>query len=396
MFGNTSMTLLAILRTAALAETVAATARQVPGVKLTVRIGELKAIGPSAMQGQKPDVLLVDLDVEDPQELVALGHIMRAPEHEGMWVLATARLATVPTMRRMLREGVDDFLPQPLSEADLLDALNTFKGKSKQQAGGKQGKILSFIQASGGMGATAIAVHTALGLAKPNGTTYQVCLLDLDLQFGNAAMCLDLENGSGLVDMIRTPERIDGTLLHGAMIQHKSGLPILTAPSMPIPLDALSPDVLGTILKTAQQEFDYVIVDLPRALTGWTEAALAMSDLIALVVQLNVPAIRQARRLLDTLEEEGHYALPLSIVCNRYVRRWGENVDVKRAEKALGRKIDHFISNDYDVVLSALNQGVPVSEIKRRSSFMKDVQAFAKGAATRAAAARAAETQAAS
>jgi pilus assembly protein CpaE len=165
---------------------------------------------------------------------------------------------------------------------------------------------------------------------------------------------------------------------------------------MPVPLDALSADVLGQILSTAKQEFDYVFVDLPRALMSWTEAALAASDLVALVVQLNVSSVRQARRLLDTLQEEGHYAMPISIICNRYVRRWGDSVDVKGAEKALGRKIDYFVANDYGVVMSALNQGIPVSEVKRRCSFVKDVHALAKGAVQQMAAARPAETQATS
>ena len=396
MAEDNAINILAIVRSAAVAEVINGAVKQLEGANLAVRVGELSAMGAGALQGIRPDVLLVDLDAENPQELSTLGHIMSAPESDSMWVLATANLATMTTMRRLVREGIHDFLPQPLLEADLVEALRTVMGRSKRLAPGKNGKIVSFIQASGGMGATALAVHSALSLTKPNGAVCDVCLLDLDLQFGNAAMCLDLENGAGLVEMLRAPGRIDGTLLRGAMVQHKSGLWILPAPSMPVPLDALSSDVLGQILITAKQEFDYVFIDLPRALTSWTEAALASSDLISLVVQLNVSSVRQARRLLDTLQEEGHYALPISIICNRYVRRWGDSVDVKGAEKALGRKIDHFIANDYGVVMSALNQGIPVSEVKKRCSFVKDVHALAKGAVQRIAAARPTETQATS
>jgi pilus assembly protein CpaE len=396
MATTTTMNVLAVLRSPQLAEIISAAIKQVPGANLSARMGELKTLGPAVTQGVRPDVLIVDIDAEDPAELAALSHIMRAPEHSAMWTLATAKHATVATMRRLLREGVDDFLPQPLSEADVVDGLRTIIGRSKQHAHGKDGKVISFIQASGGVGGTALAVHTALSLAKPNGTVREVLLVDLDLQFGNAAMSLDLDYGPGLVDMIRSPERLDGTLLRGATVRHKSGLNVLPAPSMPVPLDALAGDTVGQILQTAKQEFDYVVVDLPRALTSWTEAALASSDMIALVLQLNVPAIRQARRLLDTLQEEGHYALPISIVCNRYVRRWGDNVDVKQAEKALGRKIDHYVANDYGVVLSALNQGVPVFDVKRRSGFSKDVHAFAKAAVQKIAAARTEDAKAAS
>lgn len=390
------MNVLAVLRSSQVAEIVSGAVKQVPGAHLSVRIGELKALGAAVMQGARADVLIVDLDAEDPAELATLSHIMRAPEHSAMWTLATAHTATIATMRRLLREGVDDFLPQPLSEADVVEGLRTIVGRSKQHAHGKDGKVISFVQASGGMGSTALAVHTALSLTKPNGAIRETCLIDLDLQFGNAAVSLDLENGAGLIEMVRSPDRIDGTLLRGATVQHRSGLNVLPAPSMPVPLDALAADTLGLILTTAKQEFDYVVVDLPRALTGWTEAALASSDMVALVVQLNVPAIRQARRLLDTLQEEGHYALPISIVCNRYVRRWGDNVDVRQAEKALGRKIDYFVGNDYGVVLSALNQGIPAFEVKRRSAFSRNVQAFARSAAQKIEAAHAGEAATAS
>ena len=383
MASNPAMNVLAILRSSQLAETVNAAIKQIAGATMTVRIGDIRSLGAAALQGGRPDVLIVDLDAEDAAELASLSQLMRAPENRTMWTLATAHHATVATMRRLLREGVDDFLPQPLAESDVVEALRTVIGRHKMHAPGKEGKVISFVQASGGIGATALAVHTALSLAKPNGTIHEVALIDLDLQFGNAATSLDLSNGQGMVEMIRAPERIDNTLLRGATVRHQSGLNVLPAPSMPIPLDALPAGTLGQILETAKQEFDFVVLDLPRALTTWTEAALASSDMIALVVQLNVPVIRQARRLLNTLQEEGHYALPISVVCNRYVRRWGEDVDVKQAEKALGRKIDHFVANDYGVVLSALNQGVPAFDVKRRSGFAKDVHAFAKSAAQR-------------
>jgi pilus assembly protein CpaE len=386
---NASFNVFAVLRSPQLADVVSAAVKQIPDAVVVTRVGELKTFGAAGIQSAHPDVLLVDIDAEDPADLAALGHIMRAPENKAMTTVATAQHATVSTMRRLLREGVADCLPQPFSEADVVDGLRSVLTRSSRRMPGKDGAVFSFFQASGGMGSTSLAVHTALSLGIPNGKVPEVCLIDLDLQFGNAAMSLDLANSTGLLEVMRTPERLDPTLLRGAMIRHKSGLHILPAPNIPVPLDALHADTLTDVLDIARREFDYTIIDVPRALTSWTEAVLQASDMVLLVVQLNVPAIRQARRLLDALQEEGHYSLPISIVCNRYVRRWGENVDVKQAEKALGRKIDHFIANDYSVVLSALNQGVSAFDVKRRSGFSKDVRAFAKAAAQKAAAARA-------
>ena len=389
---SASLNIFAVLRSPQLAEIVTTAVRQIPDAAVSIRIGEIKTLPSSALQSAHPDVLIADVDAEDPDDIAALSHFMRAPENKAMSTLATTEHATVSAMRRLLREGVVDCVPQPLSEADVIDGIRAVITRTNRRQPGKDGMVFSFIQASGGMGSTSLAVHTALSLGTPNGKVPEVCLMDLDLQFGNAAMSLDLSNAAGLLELIRSPERLDPTLLRGAMVRHKSGLFVLPAPSIPVPLDALRSDTLGQVLELARQEFDYTVIDVPRALTSWTEALLASSDMILLVVQLNVPAIRQARRLLDTLEEEGHYSLPISIVCNRYVRRWGENVDVKQAEKALGRKIDHYIANDYPVVLSALNQGIPAFDVKRRSGFSKDVRAFAKTAAHKVAATRTRDT----
>jgi pilus assembly protein CpaE len=231
------------------------------------------------------------------------------------------------------------------------------------------------MRASGGMGATTLAINAAYVLTQtPGASAPRVCLLDLDPQFGNAALCLDLAHGHGLVDIVRSPARLDGELLRGAMLPHRSGLHVLTTPNIPMPLEALHPEVVEQIIDVAQREFDYVIIDLPRALTNWTEVVLVRSAMLALVVQLTVPALRQARRLIDLLQEEGHYALPLAVVLNRYARKWNDFLGTKEAEKALGRKVDHVIANDFELVSSALNEGLPAAAINRRGKFSRNVE----------------------
>ena len=78
---------------------------------------------------------------------------------------------------------------------------------------------------------------------------------------------------------------------------------------------------------------------MPQALTRWTETVLSASSDIMLVVQLNVPALRQLRRLLDVLHDEGLYTLPYRVVLNRHAGRsfWRSGVGYGQAEKALGR-----------------------------------------------------------
>jgi Flp pilus assembly CpaE family ATPase len=103
---------------------------------------------------------------------------------------------------------------------------------------------------------------------------------------------------------------------------------------------------------------------------------LSASTDIMLVVQLNVPAIRQLRRLLDVLQDEGLYALPYRIVLNRNAGRtlWRPGVGYRQAEQALGRKFDFVVGNDYRLVVDSLNQGRPLLQLNRRSRIVRDVR----------------------
>jgi pilus assembly protein CpaE len=250
----------------------------------------------------------------------------------------------------------------------------------RQARGGMSGgQVITVARGKGGMGATTLAVNLALSLIEPIGKeeSKRVCLLDLDIQFGDAALYLDLDPRSDLVEIVQKPTRLDTALLLGAMTEHKSGLEVLQAPIEPMPLDALRTETVGRLIDLAQQEFDYVVIDLPLALAAWYEMALDMTDKLYLVTQLNVPAIRQTRRLIDILKDEGLYSLPVSIVLNRYVRRFNDGPRLKQCSKALDATIDHYLVEDEATVLEAVNRGVALAQVHKRAKICRTIRDMA-------------------
>jgi pilus assembly protein CpaE len=371
-----SLKIFAVVRSPEVGDALVSAINPANGTKLDVRVGQLKALGPHVMSGERPDVLLVDIDADDPADMDVLNQIRLDKALAKTPVVVTSNEIGSAGIRRLLRDGVADFIPQPLIQSEVLDALQSAieKMRQAQPTNPESGRVFSFLRACGGMGATTLAVHGALSLMRrEKATKKDVCLIDLDPQFGNVALFLDLEQGPGFLDIVRSPERLDGNLLRGAVAKHKSGLDVLTAPAMPVPLDALTPEVIGQLLDVARQEYGYVVVDLPHVLTRWTDTVLTASDIVLLVTQLTVPAIRQTRRLLDLLQEEGHYSLPIRLVLTRYRKRWSGRVNLKNAESALNRKIEFVIPNDYALVIDALNQGVNLDDVKRRSKLGKSI-----------------------
>lgn len=377
MTGKNPLKLVAVVRSAELGDALAAAVRGDERVRLEPAVGDLTAFDARALRAKAPDILMLDVDIGAPGELDALRAIRRDTQAAGLPIIVTAAGLVPLQIRRLLREGVDDFLPQPFDPADARDALEVAIAKLRTRATTPRpgGKIITFLRAAGGAGATTLAVNTALGLIRPTRKVVnRVCLIDFDLQFGTAALQLDLRVGSGLVDIIGSPERLDGDLLRAAMAHHDSGLAMLTAPGTLMPLEALAPEVVARVLELARADHDYVVLDMPHALTGWTDAVLAASDLIFLVTQLNVPAVRQARRLLEILQEEGHYSLPLRLVVNRHRRLWSAGLRLHQAEKALERSFDHRVPDDPKLVQRALNEGTPALTLRRRSRFGKGLR----------------------
>jgi pilus assembly protein CpaE len=200
----------------------------------------------------------------------------------------------------------------------------------------------------------------------------RVALLDLDFQNGGCDVALDLDPAVTIQAVLEAPERLDASFLEGSMVKQASGLELLAASRKNIPFDLMTPEVAHAILRYAAQDHSYVLVELPRVSCRWTATVLAASDLIVLVTQLTVPALRQARRELDILATST--AADVAVVVNRYERRWWRNrVRLGEAEHALGRGVDYMVANDYRTVSEALNSGKPLIELRRGARVTRDI-----------------------
>ena len=365
----------AVIRSKAIEAVLGEARVAIRGVDLSLRKVSLPELYPSADLLQAPDVLLLEIDANDTQDIDALERITRR-HFPGVPVLVTADEASFPMVRRLMRLGVADFLPQPLSLEDLENALAyAAQVRRTTSVPPARGRVLAFLKAGGGVGATTLATQAAVSLAmrrKPGRGG--VCLLDLDLQFGAAALHLDLDDRIGLADLLDDPQRLDGELLRSVMTQHRSGLDLLAAPREVVGLDAVTPELLGACLALARAEYETVILDLPGVWTPWTYRAVQSCDLAILVTQLGVAGIRQARRQLDAMAANGLGEVPVRVVVNRFETGWRRHVGVKDAERALGRSVDHLIANDYRTVSEAIDQGAGLADVRRRSRVAQDIR----------------------
>jgi pilus assembly protein CpaE len=344
---------------------------------LKMQVGEFSQFAPGLRAGKAPDILIVELSLDKDNEIELLSQIIELRGAQTA-VVATAKSADMGGIRSLMRIGVADFLPQPFSKADLFGAIesatNTLKHGGRR--GGKSGKILSYIRSCGGAGSTTLATQTALELAGRGKEASTVALIDFDLQFGSIGLSLDVPDKGGLPLILEAPSRLDRSLLRSSMVEHESGVNVLTAPDTIVPLTALTPEAVNRTLSLARTEYDYVVCDLPHAWTNWTAGALRGSDRIVLVTELSVPALQRTRRILDLLSEQGLGDVPVNLVANKFETGWGTGGHRKRAEEALGRKFDFIIRSDAKTAGEARDRGVPMRQLRSRSVIVKDVYAM--------------------
>ena len=347
---------------------------RVAGFPLTLNVVPLAdSIGSDDLAGAAAVVVQVDPGV--PASVQRFEHLAASTKTP---LLAAAYEPPLSLVRALVRAGAHDVVPLPLDVADLGTSLMPIREqmtRRSQTVDAANGKVVSIIKSAGGIGATAVATQLGVQAAQNEAKqSREVCLLDLDLQFGNAAFQLGLQPSLTFADLREAGARLDGDLLRAMTTAHSSGLRVLAAPPDMMPLDSVSSEQLIEILEIAKREFGTVLVDLPSNWTNWSLSVLAQSDLVLLLTELSVTGLQRARRQLELIREQDLHTLDLRLVVNRFEKGILKTIRPADVQKALGREIDYTIANDTPVMRVAAERGVAIAEIKRKSSVSRDIE----------------------
>lgn len=322
------------------------------------------------------DVLIVDVDLNNRSDMAGLERILSGEARPT--VIVTSAGASVDTMRQLIRLGVADFLPQPISHDDVLAVVRTVRLRSRVGAERPQHdcQVLTFVRRSGGMGATSLAIEAAFELAKPRRGhgKRRVCLIDLDFQGGAAWLHLDAEPLLDIAEIVRSPHRLDSELLTAMTTHHPAGFDLIAAPNGSMNLDAVPSEVVSHLMALACEIYDCVIVDLPLTWTRWFGEILAGSNRIFLVLQMTVVAVKQAHVFLEQIKETAAARTPLSIVLNRHRRSWWRpGLKMREVERALGHKVEFCVPSDYRLFSGAADHGLPIGKYQSGSGAERQI-----------------------
>jgi pilus assembly protein CpaE len=248
-----------------------------------------------------------------------------------------------------------------------------------QSASGRNGRVVTIFSPKGGTGKTATASNLAGALVKQGRRTL---LLDLDLQFGDAAIALGIEPDKTIYDLVVAPGQLDSEKLAGYVTKHTSGLDLLAAPLRPEDAELVTEGKVTALLEVARSSYEMIIVDTSPFFHGPMLATLDRTDELVVLCGIDVPTLKNVALAMQTLELLAFPASRVRYVMNRANAAAG--LKAREVEAALKVKIAAELPSD-GVVPLTVNRGNPAVFSEPRSDFAKAISALAKQLAPNAA-----------
>lgn len=294
-------------------------------------------------------------------------------------VLLVADDVDTRVLRAALRAGFKDVLDLPVTAAQLEEAMSLISelggdGEPKTVGKIKIGKVITIMSPKGGAGKTMTCTNVALTLADWSEPE-KVVIMDADLQFGDICISLQIDPTHTIVDVARDIDKLDEALLGSLLSRHSSEMRVLAAPLEPSLADEISTQVVVKTLGMLKRMFDYVVIDTAPFLDEPVLSILERSDAVLLVVDMDLPSVKNSKLALDTLRLIKFPFEKIKLVLNRVNSK--ARLDIDELERSLGLEVMAAISSD-KLVPRAVNEGVPVVSLYPRSRVARDLRGVAR------------------
>jgi pilus assembly protein CpaE len=341
----------------------------------TVQTGGAELFSEMLENAPPPRLALVDLDgqgniIETCARLINLCG-------QGTRIITVGSANDIGLYRQMLANGISDYLVKPLSNELLDQALRQTEEKTAaakgEQRAEKTCKLIYVIGVRGGIGATTLSINLAWLLA--NEEKQQTALLDLDLQYGNGALALDLEPSRGLRDIVSSANRVDSLMVASAMIASGARLSVLSAEESIEEALQLDAGAIQAVMEEMRENFDYVIVDVPRFLLATQRRLIAEASAVLILTEQSLVGIRDTLRIKMALRSIDP-TLPLLVITARHAKDRPAHIDAATFEKNSQGKIDFTIPEENKIALEAANLGKTVAAMSPQSATVRAYRAI--------------------
>jgi len=341
------------------------------------------------------EFLAIAMDAEDEEHLTQITAVITRARDKGIKAILIAEDVSPIVLHQLLHNGADDFVPYPLPEKALHEAIERLRipepaapalpaapaAPTMTATGDRDGVLLAVHGLAGGSGSSTLAVNLAYELATGAKTDNpKVCLIDLDFQFGSVHTFLDLSCKEAVYELLSDTDAMDSSAFMAALQHFNDKMHVLTAPAEMLPLDIIGPEDISAILEMARANFDFVIVDMPKCVVAWTETVLDAAQVYFAPVELDMRSAQNVMRMVRALKSEDLPFEKIRYVLNRapkFTDISGKN-RVKRMADGLDIDMELWLPNGAKPVSDSADHGLPLAEHAAKNPLRKEIQKLAK------------------
>ena len=309
------------------------------------------------LRSRDVDVLLIACQGrEDDRSLQIIDGAHREAPDLPIIVLSTS--SPNGFLRRAFSAGAADMALFPQSKEQLRFAMSKAIARAPRPGGaagdGKDGRLVCVLGPKGGTGKTLTSCNLAVALALAG---QKVLVIDLDLQFGDVALCLGLPPEKTMYDLALSPGSLDADKLADYVMTHDTGVEVLLAPARPDQASAITIDLLRDVLVAARATYDFVVADTPPGFTAEVIATIDSSSDLVMVGTLDSLSLKNTKLGLETLGLMEYDPKKIQLVLNRADTRVG--ISQHDVVTVLGSEPNVFIPSDREIPRS-VNEGIPI------------------------------------
>lgn len=301
----------------------------------------------------RPDVVMIDPSrISDGlTELIRTIRELATPPH----VMILRETPEPGEILTALRAGATEYVYPPLSPGlrEAFERISEHRDASGAKALPKGGRIVGFLSAKGGCGATTLACHTALDIAKTSGK--DTLLADMDFGSGIVRTMMQCRSRYSMLDALQNIQRVDASFWRGLVSNGIPGLEVIASTPAEICRELPKGSDIRQLLRFIKTQYEWAILDLGHGLEPHTLAAMGEVDHLILVATLEMPALQQAKTIFRYVSDSGYPKDKMLFVLNRMPRR-GE-ISAADIESVLSAPVYAAIPNDYRALESAYSSG---------------------------------------
>lgn len=311
----------------------------------------------------QPDVILMDINMPVLDGISATELIsVRFPK---ISIIIMSVQGEQEYLKKAMVAGAREYMVKPFSSDELTGTIKRvyeLEQKRRRQIGEvaaagdrkKEPQVITVFSTKGGVGKTTIVTNLAVSLLQES--KQKVVIVDLDLQFGDVAVMMNVVPKRTITELIQDIGQMDAELMEKYLVTHTSGVKVLPCPTRPEYAELITGGHVEKIIEILKQSYDYVIIDTPPFFHETTLTALDQSNQILVVVELDLPTIKNVKLSLEVLETL-HQKGKVKMVLNRSSSDIG--IKCEDMEESLGLKVVSHIPSDGRVAVAAVNKGMP-------------------------------------